>query len=180
VGLITPTPTATISANPTTVISGGTTNLAWSSTNATGCNVTKTGGVGGTPWTGTAPTAGNVNNTVGTTPATYTITCTNGSVLDVLLDLRPNSPTYLKFTSIELSKKNRNSLYIPTGIAHGFQSLEENTEMLYLTDGIQSKECEVGIKWDSFGFDWPHSLNQISERDKTLPSLNEYIETLNK
>jgi dTDP-4-dehydrorhamnose 3,5-epimerase/CDP-3, 6-dideoxy-D-glycero-D-glycero-4-hexulose-5-epimerase len=108
------------------------------------------------------------------------ITCTNGSVLDVLLDLRPNSPTYLNFTSIELSKKNRNSLYIPTGIAHGFQSLEENTEMLYLTDGIQSKECEVGIKWDSFGFDWPHSLNQISERDKTLPSLNEYIETLNK
>jgi dTDP-4-dehydrorhamnose 3,5-epimerase len=108
------------------------------------------------------------------------ITCTNGSVLDVLLDLRPHSPTYLKYISIELNKKKRNSLYIPTGVAHGFQSLEENTDMLYLTDGIQSKECEVGIKWDSFGFNWPHALKQISERDKNLPTLKEYTQTLNK
>ena len=74
------------------------------------------------------------------------------------MDLRPHSPTYLKYISIELNNKKRNSLYIPTGIAHGFQSLEENTDMLYLTDGIQSKECEVGIKWDSFGFNWPHTI----------------------
>lgn len=75
-----PPPTATISASPTSVNSGGTTRLTWSSSNATGCNVTKTGGASGQSWTGTAPTAGWVDNIVGTTAATYTITCSNGSV----------------------------------------------------------------------------------------------------
>lgn len=107
------------------------------------------------------------------------VTCTKGSVIDVLLDLRPKSPTYLKYISIELNEINRSALYIPTGIAHGFQSLEENTEMLYLTDGIQNKECEIGIKWDSFDFIWPNELSQISDRDKNLPTLQKYIETFN-
>ena len=106
------------------------------------------------------------------------ITCTNGSVLDVLLDLRINSSTYLQYISIQLSKQNKNALFIPTGIAHGFQSLEDNTDMLYLTDGIQNKECEIGIKWDSFGFNWPYELKQISDRDTNLPTLSEYIKIL--
>ena len=103
------------------------------------------------------------------------VTCVNGSVLDVLLDLRPDSKSYLKYETIELSTKMQNALFIPEGIAHGFQSKVNNTNMLYLTNCIQNKEAEIGIKWDSFGFCWPYKLEHISERDVNLPTLDSYL-----
>lgn len=82
------------------------------------------------------------------------VTCTRGSVLDVLLDLRGNEPTFGQAWSINLSAGNRKVLFIPAGIAHGFLALEANTLMLYQCSTEQFPESEGGIAWDSFGFDW--------------------------
>jgi len=91
-----------------------------------------------------------------------------GSILDVVLDLRSNSTTYGKFFTIELSEVNRKALYIGKGFAHGFLSLENDTIVEYHTTTVQNKNCEAGVKWDSFGFKLPIVKPIISERDESF------------
>lgn len=98
-----------------------------------------------------------------------------GAILDVVLDLRSDSKTYGKFFTIELSEYDRIGLYIGKGLAHGFLSLEENTIVEYHTTTVQSKECEGGVKWDSFGYEMPIKNSIISQRDDAFPPFDKGI-----
>jgi dTDP-4-dehydrorhamnose 3,5-epimerase len=97
--------------------------------------------------------------------------CIRGRVLDVLLDLRP-SGHYGRFYSAELSEANRHQFYIPAGIAHGFLALEDHSVMVYKTSTVHFPACDAGIRWDSFGFEWPQSPSIISMRDRGFPALS--------
>jgi dTDP-4-dehydrorhamnose 3,5-epimerase len=99
--------------------------------------------------------------------------CVRGRVLDVLLDLRRNSPTYGKTTSAEISQENHLQFFIPRGVAHGFMSLEDNSVMIYQTSTVHAPSHDAGIRWDSIGFDWPVFIDPglISTRDQVLPAL---------
>ncbi|OWK71258.1 dTDP-4-dehydrorhamnose 3,5-epimerase family protein [Pedobacter sp. AJM] len=88
-----------------------------------------------------------------------------GSIIDVILDIRNDSPNFGKFFSIELSAKNRKGVYIGKGFAHGFLALEDNTTVEYHTTTSQNRECEAGIKFDSFGYDWAVKEPILSNRD---------------
>jgi len=98
-----------------------------------------------------------------------------GAIIDIVLDLRFDSNTFGKFFTIELSDKNRKGIYIGNGFGHGFLSLEEDTVVEYHTSTIQSKECEGGVKWDSFGFEMPIENFIISQRDDTFPPFDKGI-----
>lgn len=103
--------------------------------------------------------------------------CITGRVLDVLLDLRKDSPTFGKSTSFELSAANRHVVYIPVGFAHGFLSLEDNSCLVYKTDAVHAPESDRGILWNSFGFEWPippGSESAISARDIAHPALEQF------
>ena len=102
------------------------------------------------------------------------IYCISGRVLDVILDLRRSSPTFGQSVGIELSAKNRHVVYLPVGIAHGFLSLEDNSCLVYKTDAVHAPQQDAGIKWDSFGFDWPNADPLISGRDLTHPNFAEF------
>jgi dTDP-4-dehydrorhamnose 3,5-epimerase len=99
---------------------------------------------------------------------------TSGAVLDVILDMRKDSPTYGKYTSIELSAENHKMTFIPIGCAHGFLSLEDNTCMVYLQSGVYDKECDAGVTHDSFGMVWPIENPIMSKRDKEFIKFTEF------
>ena len=105
--------------------------------------------------------------------------CPRGRVLDVLLDLRRNSPTYGQSASMELSAENRMILIIPTGIAHGFLSKEDQSIMVYKTSSMHSHTHDAGIRWDSFGFGWGQDISVISERDAAFPALADFSTPFN-
>lgn len=103
-----------------------------------------------------------------------------GRAWDVIVDLRPKSKTFGRWTGVELSAENHRSLYIPRGFAHGFATLEENTVMLYQCDGAYDKETDSGIRFDDpeIGISWPVSDEKAihSKRDLQLMSLRDYME----
>lgn len=101
--------------------------------------------------------------------------CIRGRVRDVLLDLRRNSPVYGRATSIELSLENRRQLFIPTGIAHGFLSLADESVMVYKTNISYAPAHDSGIRWDSFGFEWGVDCPIVSKRDLSFQSFQEFI-----
>lgn len=98
----------------------------------------------------------------------------NGSVIDVILDLRTESSTYKKFISIELSADNKYAMYIPKGCAHGFKALETNTIMVYNVSNEYNNVADSGILWDSIGFDWKCEIPIVSDRDKSHCRLKEF------
>ena len=100
--------------------------------------------------------------------------CLAGGVLDVVLDLRKNSPTFGRFQARELNVANREMFFIPVGFAHGFLALTENATMVYQTDTVYSPAHDAGVRWDSFGFDWPVKNPVLSERDKNFCALAEF------
>lgn len=100
--------------------------------------------------------------------------CIVGSVFDVVLDLRKNSPTFGRSCARELSAANREMFFIPVGFAHGFLALEDNAMMVYLTGTVHSPTHDAGVRWDSFGFDWPAKFPVLSERDKKFPVLRDF------
>lgn len=99
--------------------------------------------------------------------------CTQGAVLDVLLDLR-RGDGYGHTASIELSGDNNLILYIPKGIAHGFLALQDDSLMFYKTSTVHAPAFDCGIRWDSFGFDWGIAQPVLSGRDETHPLFNHY------
>ena len=101
------------------------------------------------------------------------VRCTQGAIFDVVVDLRKDSSTYLKWFSQELTAKNHLSMWIPIGCAHGFQSLEANTEITYLVTAAYAKHSEAGARWDdpAIGIKWPLPVSRISERDRSFPLL---------
>ena len=100
--------------------------------------------------------------------------CTNGRLIDVILDIRKDSPTYGKFASIELSGDIYRALYIPKGMAHGFESMEDRTMMTYLTSTMHQPSHDQGIRYNSFGKEWDSENPIINERDLNWPSLGEF------
>ena len=101
--------------------------------------------------------------------------CITGAVLDVVLDLRRNSPTFGQAHAEELSEANRRSLYIPTGFAHGFLALTEGALMVYKTSTVHDPACDRGIHWQSFGFAWPVGPEAaLSKRDNEFPALADF------
>lgn len=103
------------------------------------------------------------------------IYCIRGRVIDVLLDLRRSSPTYGKSISLELSSQNSHVLYVPTGVAHGFISLEDHSCLVYKTDAVHSPQHDLGIRWDSFGFEWKSENPLVSDRDLKHAAFNEFV-----
>jgi len=103
------------------------------------------------------------------------ITCLGGKVFDVLLDLRPSSNTFLNIFSIELDSLFPQAIYVPAGVAHGFQSMENNSQMLYFSDKVYDSNFDSGVAPIEFGLDWPMRVKGMSKRDATLPTLSEYL-----
>ena len=101
------------------------------------------------------------------------IRCIKGKVWDVIVDLRKESETYLKWYGVELSEKYSNGIFIPKGCAHGFQVIEANSQLLYIHSGKWIPESERGIKWDdkTLSINWPLKPSIISSRDLKLPYL---------
>ncbi len=107
---------------------------------------------------------------------TKLVRCINGKVFDVVVDIRENSQTFLHHFSIELSKENQKSLLIPEGFAHGFQTLEDNSELIYHHTNYYSPESEGGIRYDDpiLNIDWKldSSSLQLSDRDQSYDWLD--------
>ena len=109
---------------------------------------------------------------------TKLVRCTRGSVLDVAVDLRKQSPTYKKWFSIELSEENKKQLFIPKGFAHGFLTLVDDTEIQYKVDNFYSKEHDRSIRYDDadIGVDWGFSGEVIlSDKDRSAPFLRDLL-----
>jgi len=102
------------------------------------------------------------------------VTCISGSVLDVALDLRSNSPTFGKFESFKLSGDVCDSVFMPIGVAHGFLSLEDNTIISYNTSTSYVQSYDDGIHWNSFNFKWPIENPIVSRRDDSHLALDKF------
>jgi dTDP-4-dehydrorhamnose 3,5-epimerase len=103
------------------------------------------------------------------------VNCTRGSIFDVVLDVRLQSPTYLQWYGVELSSENRRLLYIPEGCAHGYQTLEDLTDVYYLASQYYTPSAARGLRFDdpAFGIKWPLTPTLISDQDRSWPMLNE-------
>lgn len=102
------------------------------------------------------------------------VRCIAGAVLDVVVDLRKTSPTFLKWTSIELSATNKKMIYIPEGFAHGFQTLEDNSELIYHHSQFYKPGAEAGLLFNDpiLNINWPLEVSNISEKDTKHPQIN--------
>ncbi|HEX9666454.1 MAG TPA: dTDP-4-dehydrorhamnose 3,5-epimerase [Thermodesulfobacteriota bacterium] len=100
------------------------------------------------------------------------ICCTKGAIYDVIIDIKPESHTYKHWMGVELIADNHKMLYVPSGVAHGFKTLEDNTEVFYPVSEFYSPESECGIRWDdpTFTIEWPITDSLIiSDKDKDWP-----------
>ena len=103
------------------------------------------------------------------------VRCVRGKVYDVIVDIRKNSPTFLKWVGVELSPAELNMMYIPEGFAHGFQTLEDDSELIYQHSEFYMPGAEGGIRYDDpvVNIQWPLEVTSVSERDNNHPLLTE-------
>ena len=101
------------------------------------------------------------------------IRCTRGAICDVLVDVRPDSPTYLQHLTVELTADNRKAIYVPPNVAHGYQSLVDDTEIFYQVGDTYVSGLERGVRFDDplIGINWPLPVSSISEKDRSWPLL---------
>ncbi|OFW62056.1 MAG: dTDP-4-dehydrorhamnose 3,5-epimerase [Actinobacteria bacterium RBG_16_64_13] len=106
---------------------------------------------------------------------TKLVRCTRGAVLDIIVDVRPESPTYLDHVAVELTEENHRALYVPERFAHGYQVLRDGTEVTYQVGEFYSPEAEGGLAFcdPRLGLAWPLPVTMISEKDKVWPPLAE-------
>jgi dTDP-4-dehydrorhamnose 3,5-epimerase len=106
---------------------------------------------------------------------TKLVRCVRGAVYDVLLDLRQGSPTSRMWMAEVLTPDNGLALYIPEGVAHGYQTLEDGSDVLYHVSEFYDPSCDRGVRWNdpSFGIHWPHAERILSERDRTCPDFDD-------
>lgn len=99
------------------------------------------------------------------------VRCTRGAVYDVIVDVRPRSLSYCKWIAVELTEDDGRALYVPEGVAHGFQTLIDDTELFYQMFTFYTPEFQRGVRWDdpAFGIEWPLPDPIMSERDRTYP-----------
>jgi dTDP-4-dehydrorhamnose 3,5-epimerase len=100
------------------------------------------------------------------------VRCVRGALFDVVIDLRPGSPTYLQWLGFEIRADSHQGIYVPAGCAHGVQALEDDAEMLYMVSSCYNGAAEAGIRWDDplFNIEWPDVGQRIvSEKDRSWP-----------
>jgi dTDP-4-dehydrorhamnose 3,5-epimerase len=104
------------------------------------------------------------------------VRCTKGAIHDVVLDVRQASPTYRQWVALELTDENHRMMYIPTGMAHGFQTLADNSEVYYQMTASHQPESTRGSRWDDpfYSIDWPLRVTNISERDLAFSLVSSY------
>ena len=102
------------------------------------------------------------------------VRCLRGGVYDVMIDLRPESPSYLDWYGLEITAERRNALFIPAGCAHGYQTLVDDTEISYHVTAPYSPRVERGIRHDDpfFDVDWPRAVTLLSDKDQTWPDFD--------
>lgn len=102
------------------------------------------------------------------------VRCIQGSIYDVILDIRPESTTFGQHYGVELSAENRKMMYVPRGFAHGFLTLEDESEVIYMVSNVYSPERERGIRWDdpAFSIEWPFEPIVVSKRDQSHPDFD--------
>jgi|688.fasta_scaffold21891_10 dTDP-4-dehydrorhamnose 3,5-epimerase len=106
--------------------------------------------------------------------------CVQGSLVDVVVDLRPESPTFLHWQMVELSATNQQSLLIPERCCHALQTQSDATEILYLVSAFYAPDAEFGLRWDDpqLAIQWPRPVSAISAKDASWPLLNENLATI--
>lgn len=106
------------------------------------------------------------------------VRCTRGTLMDVAVDIRKNSPQFGKWTSVLLSEENKKQILIPRGFAHGFLTLTDNVEIQYKADNYYAPQCDGNIRWDDpqIKIDWPFEPIILSDKDKVAPTLAERME----
>jgi dTDP-4-dehydrorhamnose 3,5-epimerase len=104
-------------------------------------------------------------------PEAKLVRCTKGAIYDVVVDLRPGSPTFTEWIGVRLSAADRNMVYVPEGCAHGFLTLEDETEIFYQMSEFFHPESTRGVRWNDpqFKIEWPGEVNVMSERDRSYP-----------
>jgi dTDP-4-dehydrorhamnose 3,5-epimerase len=102
------------------------------------------------------------------------VRCLRGAIWDVVVDLRPTSPTYLQWEGVDLSEGNRRMLYVPEGCAHGYQALSDDTEVFYLVSAFYAPEAERGVRPADpvLGVEWPLPVEGLSPKDRSWPDLD--------
>jgi dTDP-4-dehydrorhamnose 3,5-epimerase len=103
------------------------------------------------------------------------IRCTRGAIYDAIVDLRPDSPTFKQYFSTVLSAENAKMLYVPQKFAHGFQTLEDNTEVFYQMSEFYAPDHARGVRWNdpAFGIEWPAGERIILDRDQTYADFSD-------
>lgn len=106
---------------------------------------------------------------------TKLVRCTRGAILDIIVDLRPESPTYLQHVAVELSEINQRALYVPERFAHGYQTLVDNTDTSYQVGEFYTPEAESGLMYNDprLGLTWPLPVSVMSEKDQNFRFLSE-------
>ena len=99
------------------------------------------------------------------------VRCVKGAILDIIIDLRPGSPSWRKWEAFELTEENGRTLYVPVGFAHGFQTLADETHVTYSVSHPYTPGVEGGVRWDdpAFGITWPLPVSVISDKDAAWP-----------
>ena len=102
---------------------------------------------------------------------TKLVRCVRGGIYDVIIDLRPESPTYKQWIGVELTAENNKMLYVPENFAHGLQTLEDDTEVIYQVSQFYTPGAERGIRWNdpAFRIEWPQDIEVISDKDADWP-----------
>jgi dTDP-4-dehydrorhamnose 3,5-epimerase len=111
---------------------------------------------------------------------TKIVRCTRGAIFDVIVDLRPRSPSYLRWQGFELTAENRGALYVPKGFAHGFQTLGDNAEIVYQISEFYAPDSAGGYRYDdvALGIAWPLPVTVISDRDLRWPAFKAGVSVL--
>jgi dTDP-4-dehydrorhamnose 3,5-epimerase len=102
------------------------------------------------------------------------VRCIRGAIYDVIVDLRPSSPSYTRWAGVELTAENRRTLYVPEGFAHGFQTLVDDTELFYQVSEPYAPSAESGVRWDdpAFAIEWPLPHPILSHKDRAWPDFD--------
>ncbi len=102
---------------------------------------------------------------------TKLVRCVRGGIYDVIIDLRPESPTYKQWIGVELTAENYKMLYVPENFAHGLQTLEDDTEVIYQVSQLYTPGAERGLRWNdpAFRIEWPQDIEVISDKDADWP-----------
>jgi dTDP-4-dehydrorhamnose 3,5-epimerase len=113
---------------------------------------------------------------------TKLVRCTRGAILDIIVDLRPESRTYLRHISVELSADNQRALYVPERFAHGYQALEDNTDTSYQVGEFYTPNAEGGLRYDDprLGLSWPLPVTVMSDKDRVYKSLDQVEEEVKR